>query len=147
MNSGQPDAKVAKVSQKPQKEQTEVEGDCSHAIIGAAVEVQRVLGTGLLESAYAGALAIELGLRGLRFTREVPVLGRYKGVDIGTAYRADLVVEDAVVVEIKAVEGLPEAHRAQLLSCLRLSGHKIGLLVNFGAFPVTKGVHRMVNKL
>jgi GxxExxY protein len=147
MNSGQPDAKAAKVSQKSQKEQPEVEGDCSHAIIGAAVEVQRVLGTGLLESAYAGALAIELGLRGLRFAREVPVSGKYKGVDIGTACRADLVVEGSVVVEIKAVEGLPEAHRAQLLSYLRLSGHKIGLLVNFAAFPVTKGVHRMVNKL
>jgi GxxExxY protein len=144
---GQPDAKVAKVSQKSQKEQPEVEGDCSHAIIGAAVEVQRVLGTGLLESAYAGAMAIELSQRGLRFAREVPITGKYKGVDVGVLYRADFIVEDAVVVELKAVAGVSEAHRAQLLSYLRLSGHKIGLLLNFEAFPVTRGIHRVVNKL
>src|SRR5690349_19151985 len=126
MNFEQPDAKVAKVSQKSQKEQ-EVEGDCSHAIIGAAVEVQRVLGTGLLESAYAAALAVELAERGLRFKREVAVSGKYKGVDIGVQYRADFMVEGSVIVEIKAVDGLADAHRAQLLSYLRLSGMKVGL--------------------
>jgi len=146
MNTEQPYAKDARVAQKSQKEQP-VEGDCSHAIIGAAVEVQRVLGTGLLESAYAGALAIELAERGLRFSREVAVSGRYKGVDIGVLYRADFIVEESVVVELKAVDGVAEAHRAQLLSYLRLSGMKIGLLLNFNAFPVTKGIQRLVNKL
>jgi GxxExxY protein len=123
------------------------EPDCSHAIIGAAVEVQRVLGTGLLESAYAGALAVELNERGLRAAREVAITGKYKGVDLGVMYRADFVVEDTVILEIKAMNGLLDAHRAQLLSYLRCSGHKIGLLLNFHAFPVTKGIHRVVNNL
>ncbi|MCD6079029.1 MAG: hypothetical protein K0R89_2973 [Ramlibacter sp.] len=144
---GQPDAKDAKVSQRTRKEPPEIEGDCSHAVIGAAVEVQRVLGVGLLESAYAGALAIELQQRGLQFEREVAISGKYKGFDVGVLYRADFIVERAVVVELKAVEAVADAHRAQLLSYLKLSGHKIGLLINFHAFPVVKGVHRLVNKL
>ncbi|HET8748453.1 MAG TPA: GxxExxY protein, partial [Ramlibacter sp.] len=121
--------------------------DCSHEVIGAAVEVQRVLGVGLLEGAYAAALAIELAERGLRFEREVAIAGKYKGMDIGVAYRADFIVEGSVVVELKAVEATSDAHRAQLLTYLRLSGHKIGLLINFHAFPVAKGVQRLVNKL
>jgi GxxExxY protein len=142
-----PNAKDAKVPQRAQKEQPISEGDCSHAVIGAAVEVQRLLGVGLLESAYAGALAAELNLRGLRFQREVAITGKYKGVDIGVLFRADFIVEDSVILEIKAVEGVADAHRAQILSYLRLSGHKIGLLINFHEFPVARGVHRLVNKL
>ena len=147
MNSQFPDAKVAKVAQKSQKEQPEEDGDCSHAVIGAAVEVQRILGTGLLESAYTAALSIEMEQRGLRFAREVAVAGKYKDHDIGVAYRADFIVEGTVVVEVKAVDAWAEAHRAQLLSYLRLSGQRIGLLINFHAFPVTKGIQRLVNKL
>ena len=146
MNFQHPDAKDAKDPQRTQKEQP-LEGDCSHAVIGAAVEVQRLLGVGLLESAYAGAFAVELTERGLDFEREVAISGKYKGVDVGVLYRADFIVEGSVVVEIKAVDGVADAHRAQLLTYLRLSGHKIGLLVNFHAFPVVKGVHRVVNKL
>jgi GxxExxY protein len=144
---GQPDAEDAKVSQRAQKEQPLVENDFSHEIIGAAVEVQRVLGVGLLESAYAAAFSIELQHRGLRFEREKPVSGRYKGEDIGVAYRADFIVEESVIVELKAIESVPELHRAQLLSYLRLSGLKLGLLINFHTFPVVKGIQRMVNKL
>ena len=140
------DAEDAKVSQKSQKEQP-IENDCSHAIIGAAVEVQRVLGVGLLESAYGAALAIELNERGLRFEREAPVSARYKGRDVGLAYRADFIVEGSVIVEAKAVTAFADVHRAQLLSYLRLSGLKLGLLINFHAFPVVKGVHRVVNHL
>ena len=106
-----------------------------------------MLGSGLLESAYAGALAVELEQRGLKYSREVPISARYKGVDIGVAYRADFLVEDSVIVEVKAVDGPADAHRAQVLSYLRLSGHRIGLLINFHTFPVTKGIHRLVNKL
>ena len=142
-----PNAKGAKDSQRTQKEQPEVEGDCSHAIIGAAVEVQRVLGVGLLENAYSSAFAIELAERRLRFEREVPIAGRYKGIDLGTVYRADFIVESSILVELKAVDGVLEVHRAQVLSYLRLSGHKLGLLINFHAFPVVKGIHRLVNKL
>src|SRR6059058_3847025 len=143
MNLQQPDAKVAKVPQKSQKEQP-IEEDRSHDIIGAAVEVQRILGTGLLESAYCGALAVELSQRGLAFQREVPISGNYKGVDVGVLYRADFIVNNSVVVEVKAVEGIADTHRAQILTYLKLSGHRIGLLINFHTFPVVKGVHRVV---
>ena len=145
--AGHPSAKGAKDPQRTQKEQPEGNGDCSHSIIGAAVEVQRVLGVGLLENAYSSAFAIELAERGLRFEREVPISGQYKGQDLGTVYRADFIVEGSVLVELKAVDGVIDVHRAQLLSYLRLSGQKLGLLINFHAFPVVKGIHRLVNKL
>jgi GxxExxY protein len=146
MNFQQPDAQDAKGTQRTQKE-AQIENDCSHAIIGAAVEVQRLMGLGLLESAYAGALAIELSQRGLRYEREVPVHGKYKGIDVGIVYRADFIVEGSVIVELKAMDGVPEVHRSQLISYLRLSGLRLGLLINFHAFPVVKGIQRVVNKL
>ena len=153
-NTGE-DAKNAKVSRSALKEvkkeiqkgKQDFSDDFSHDIIGAAVEVQRILGVGLLESAYAGALAIELTARGLRFERGLAIAASYKGQSLGTVYRADFVVEARVIVELKAVDDIADAHRAQLLSYLRLSGLKIGLLINFSAFPVIKGIHRMVNKL
>ena len=153
-NAGE-DAKDAKVSRSTlkgvQKDilkgMQDFSDDFSHDIIGAAVEVQRILGVGLLESAYAGALAIELNTRGLRFERERAIAASYKGQTLGTVYRADFVVEERVIVELKAIDDVAEVHRAQLLSYLRLSGLKIGLLINFHAFPVVKGIHRMVNKL
>jgi GxxExxY protein len=141
-----PYAEGAKVSQKTQKEQP-IENDWSHEIIGAAVEVQRVLGTGLLESAYAGALAAELTALQLRFAREVPIDAIYKGQNLGVGYRADFIVENSVMVELKAIDAVTELHRAQLLSYLRLANLKLGLLVNFNVFPVVKGIHRVVNKL
>jgi GxxExxY protein len=146
MRSQHPDAEGAEVTQKAQKEQP-IENDCSHAIIGAAVEVQRVLGVGLLESAYAAALAIELAEREIGFQREVPITAQYKGRDIGLTYRADFIVEDSVILEVKAVDALAEIHRAQLLSYLRLAGLKLGLLLNFNVYPVVKAIHRVVNKL
>jgi GxxExxY protein len=125
-----------------------MEDDFSREIIGAAVEVQRILGSGLLESAYSAALAIELSDRRLGFQQEVPISGEYKGRTLGVAYRADFVVQDSVILEVKALDGIMEVHRAQLLSYLRLSGLRLGLLLNFHAFPVaSKGVHRVVNKL
>lgn len=146
--SEQPDAKDAKDSPKTRKEDKEnFSDDFSHPIIGAAVEVQRVMGVGLLESAYANALAFELEDRGLRFEREVPVMSKYKGRDAGVAYRADFIVEDSVIVELKALQAVLDIHRAQLLTYLRISGLRLGLLVNFYAYPVTKGIHRLVNKL
>jgi GxxExxY protein len=144
---GQPAAKDAKDAQRAQKDSPDFGEDFSHEIIGAAVEVQRILGVGLLESAYAGAFALELEQRNLRFEREVSISAVYKGVEVGTAFRADFIVEGAVIVELKAAEGLADVHRAQLLSYLRLSGLRLGLLINFHAFPVVKGIHRLVNKL
>ena len=144
---GLPAAEGAKVSQKSPKEDQISENDFSREIIGAAVEVQRVLGVGLLESAYASAMQIELAERHLAFAREVPIAASYKGQLLGQAYRADFIVEKSVILELKAVEGINDLHRAQLLSYLRLSGLKLGLLINFHVFPVVKGVHRIVNKL
>ena len=144
---GQPDAKGAKETQRAQKEQPGEEDALSHTIIGAAVEVQRMLGVGLLESAYAGALAVELAERELGFQREVAVTATYKGRDIGVVYRADFVVEGLVIVELKAVDVITELHRAQLLSYLRLAGLRLGLLINFHAYPVVRGTQRVVNRL
>ncbi len=146
-NTEHPDAKDAEVTRKAQKHSQNFDDDFSHEIIGAAVEVQRVLGVGLLESAYAAAMAIELKERELFFEREVSIAATYKGYSLGEAYRADLIVEESVIVELKAVDAITEAHRAQLLSYLRLSGLKLGLLINFNAFPVVKSIHRLVNKL
>jgi GxxExxY protein len=148
MNAGNSlNAEDAKVSQKAQKENQNFENDFSHEIIGAAVEIQRVLGVGLLESAYASALALELSERGMSFEQEVAVEAWYKDHPLGLAYRADFIVEGKVIVELKAVETVTDLHRAQLLSYLRVSGLKLGLLINFHTFPVVKGIHRVVNKL
>lgn len=135
-------AEDAKESQNSLK----LEDSISHAVIGAAVEVQRVLGTGLLESAYAAALAFELSERKLAFERQAPVPASYKGQALGVAFRADFLVEGKVLLELKAVEALTDLNRAQLLSYLRVSGLRLGLLINFHSFPVVKGVKRVVNQ-
>jgi GxxExxY protein len=124
----------------------DIQNDFSHEIIGAAVEVQRVLGTGLDEGAYAAALAIELAEREIGFTRDVALAATYKGRSLGEVYRAGFVIEQSVIVELKAVDVLTDLHRAQVLAALRLSGLKLGLLINFNVFPVVKGVHRIVGK-
>jgi len=123
------------------------EHDGSHAVIGAAVEVQRVLGTGLLEGAYASAMAIELAEREIGFERDVPIQGAYRGRPLGVACLADFVVEKSLVLGIRGVDSLSELHRASLLSALRLGGYRLGLLINFHAFPVVKGIYRLENKL
>jgi GxxExxY protein len=136
-----------RIQKEDQEDASPFENDFSHEIIGAAVEIQRVLGVGLLESAYSSALAYELKERGLAFEQEVPVEAWYKDRPLGLAYRADFIVENSVIVELKALDTVTELHRAQLLSYLRVSGLRLGLLINFHAFPVVKGVHRLVNKL
>src|SRR5262249_41042470 len=112
-------------------------------IISAAIEVHRQLGPGLLESAYAECLCHELHLRGIAFQRlDLPVT--YKGLKLDCGYRVDLIVEDAVVVELKAVERILPVHEAQLLTYLRLTGKKVGLLVNFNAPLLRNGVARRI---
>lgn len=146
-----PDAKDAEVARKTQKSLNEsdlsLEDELSRVIIGCAVEVQKELGTGLLESVYRKALTYELESRGLQVESEVEFKAFYKGVSVGLAYRCDLIVNDLVVIELKSTESLQEIHRAQLLTYLHLTGHKLGLLINFGEYPVTKSIKRMVNKL
>ena len=116
-------------------------------VLDAAFEVHRELGAGLLESAYCAALEIELKQRGVDVLRECAVPCYYKGMPLGITYRMDLVAADAVVIEVKAVQDLLPVHHAQLLTYLRLSGHRLGLLINFNV-PLLKGsIKRVVNKL
>ena len=114
-------------------------------IVGAAIEVHRALGPGLLESVYEECLAVELKLRGLLFTRQQSVPLRYKGQAIGTDLRIDLIVDDRVVVELKAVEKLLPIHEAQILTYLRLTQKEIGLLINFNVPLLKDGVRRFLN--
>jgi GxxExxY protein len=118
-------------------------GGCSEAVIGACIEVHRHLGPGLLESVYEECVAHELRLRGIRFERQRPVPLQYKAVRLECGYRLDLVVESALVVEIKAVEKLLPIHQAQLLTYLRLTGLDAGLLVNFCEPVLKNGLRRM----
>ncbi len=112
-------------------------------IIGCGIEVHRHLGPGLLESAYEAALCVELGLQGLQYQRQVPIPLTYKGEQIGD-YRIDLVVEDAVVVEIKNVERRDPLFEAQVLTYLKITGKKIGLLMNFNSRLLTNGIKRLI---
>jgi GxxExxY protein len=116
----------------------------TEAVIGAAIEVHKTLGPGFMESIYEEALCVELALRGVRFTRQAPVAVDYKGRRIGEN-RLDLLVEDSVVVELKAVDGLAPVHTAQVISYLKASGCRIGLLVNFNVKRLTDGVRRIVH--
>ncbi|MGI6209097.1 MAG: GxxExxY protein [Anaerolineae bacterium] len=112
-------------------------------IIGAAIEVHRHLGPGLLESVYEEALAVELELRGIPFGRQVAVPLAYKGRSLGE-YRLDLLVDDAVAVEIKSVERHDPVFEAQLLTYLRLTGKRVGLLINFNTQLLKQGVKRLI---
>jgi len=116
----------------------------THAIIGAAIEVHRALGPGLLESAYEECLAQELTLQGIPFERQKPLPVVYKGVKLECGYRVDLFIDGRVVVELKAVEALAPIHDAILLTYLRLSGCKIGLLMNFHCTVLKDGIRRRV---
>lgn len=115
-------------------------------IIGAAIEVHKTVGPGLLESAYQACLAFELRQRGLRVAEQVPLPLLYKEVKLDCGDRIDLLVEDAVIVEIKALEQLSSIHDAQLLSYLRLADKKIGLLINFHSGLLKNGLKRIVNE-
>lgn len=112
-------------------------------IIGAAIEVHKALGPGLLESAYESCLARELEIRGLRFDRQSEIRLDYKGVRLDCVYRMDLVIEEAVLVEIKAVEKLLPIHDAQVLTYLRLTGFRRALLLNFNTPYLRDGIKRL----
>ena len=118
--------------------------EVTDAIIGAAMEVHRALGPGLLESTYKMCLCRELSIRGLSFKRQVPIPVEYKGVKLDCGFRADIVVDNTILVEIKAIESLAAIHDAQLLSYLKLGGCKIGLLINFNVELLKHGVRRRV---
>jgi GxxExxY protein len=115
-------------------------------IIGAAIEVHRHLGPGLLESAYESCLAFELKRLGLRVEEQKPLPVVYKSVKLDCGYRLDLVVEDEIIVEIKAVEKILPIHEAQVLSYLRLAHKRVGLLMNFHVTVLKNGLKRIVNE-
>ncbi len=115
-------------------------------IIGAAIEVHRHLGPGLLESAYESCLVFELKQLGFAVEQQKPLPVVYKGMVLDCGYRLDLVVEDEVIVELKAVEQLTAIFEAQLLSYLRLTGKKVGLLINFHVPVLKNGIKRIVNE-
>jgi GxxExxY protein len=116
-------------------------------IIGAAIEMHKALGPGLLESAYEECLCHEFGLRRFRYDRQKPLSVEYKGVKLDCGYRLDLVVEKAVVLELKSCEKIEPIHKAQLLTYLKLSGLKVGLLLNFNVPVMRDGIVRIVNEL
>jgi len=118
--------------------------DASREIIGAAIEVHRHLGPGLLESIYERALAHELQLRGMTIKRQVPVSVRYKDLTI-EGQRLDLLVEPGIVLELKAIERVLPVHEAQLISYLRSTGYRLGLLINFNRELLKQGIKRVVN--
>ena len=121
-----------------------IEETLTQQIIGAAIEVHRHLGPGLLESAYQTCLAHELTLRGIPFESEVPLPLSYKGSQVECGYRLDLLVDGKVVVELKAVDALLPVHEAQLMTYLRLSGCRVGLLINWHVPVLKDGVKRRV---
>jgi GxxExxY protein len=118
--------------------------EVTREIIGAAIEVHRQLGPGLLESAYFECLCRELILRKIPFEYERPLPLEYKGIRLECGYRLDLLVADCVVVEIKSVEALAPVHDAQLLTYLRIGGWRVGLLINFNVAVLKNGIHRKI---
>ena len=114
-------------------------------IIGAAIEAHRYLGPGLLESAYEACLTFELRERRLKVERQAELPLCYKGMNLDCGYRLDLLVNDVVIVEVKAVNGIAPIHHAQLTSYLKLSGCKVGLLINFNVTMLKDGITRIVN--
>lgn len=118
--------------------------EITRSIIGAAIEVHRQLGPGLLESAYHECLARELVVRRIPFQRERPLPLEYKGIRLDCGYRIDLLVASSVVVEVKAIEAIAPVHEAQLLTYLRLGGWQVGLLINFNLAILRNGIRRRV---
>jgi GxxExxY protein len=123
------------------------ENEISRRVIGAAIEVHKYLGPGLLESVYKQCMVRELRLQAINVDTELVLKGQYKGLDFDIDYRIDMLVADKVVVELKVVDALLPVHKAQLLSYMKLSGLKLGLLINFNEAVVKNGVKRIVNKL
>jgi len=117
----------------------------SHKIIGAAIEVHKHLGPGLLESAYRDCLAFEISQNGLYVEREKVLPLKYKGITLNQGYRIDLVVENRIVLELKTVEGLTDVHHAQMVTYLKLGNYPLGLLINFHSKILKDGLRRVIH--
>jgi GxxExxY protein len=125
--------------------ETQSFNELTERVIGACIEIHRSLGPGLLESAYEECLCHELSLAGIRFERQTPLPVHYKEVNLDCGYRLDLVIEQKLIVELKAVESLLPIHEAHLLTYLKLSGLTLGLLINFNVPVLKSGIKRIVN--
>ena len=123
------------------------ENDLSYNIIGSALELHKNIGPGLLESTYENALAYDIREMGLEVKQQVPMPFVYKEIKMDVGYRIDLLVEDKVIIEVKSIESLAPIHYAQLLTYLKLSDLKLGLLINFNCKLLKEGIHRIVNNL
>ncbi len=123
------------------------ENEIAKIIVDAAYKVHSRLGPGLLEAVYEVLLAHEIGERGLRVERQVPIPIEYNGIKFQEGFRADMIVEGKVIIEIKSVETIQRVHKKQLLTYLRLTEMKLGLLINFGTDLIKNGVSRIVNGL
>ncbi len=121
------------------------EDEISRIVIGCAIDVHKELGPGLLESTYEACLEYELKGRGLEVQRQLTLPVNYKGKLIDVGYRIDLMVNERVIVELKAVEEMTKVHEAQLITYLKLSGIKLGLLINFNELYLKNGIKRIVN--
>ena len=116
-------------------------------IIGCTIEVHKELGSGLLESVYHQCLEYEFMEHGIRYEREVSIPIKYKNVELDAGFRADFIVEDTIILELKAVETMLPVHEAQLLTYLKVTGKKVGLLLNFNVPVMKEGIRRMVHGL
>jgi GxxExxY protein len=123
------------------------ENEIAKIIVDAAFQIHKRLGPGLLESVYEVVLAHELKKRGLRVKRQVPVAIVYDDIKFDVGFRADLIIEDKVIVELKSVENVVPVHKKQLLTYLRLADKRLGLLINFGAELIRDGISRVVSGL
>jgi GxxExxY protein len=123
------------------------ENEIARQIVDSAYHIHKAFGPGLLESAYEAMLVHDLEKRNLLMQRQVPIPIIYNGVEIGVGYRADLIVEDKVIVELKSIERTLPGHKKQLLTYLKLADKKLGLLLDFGAPLMKRGITRIVNGL
>lgn len=137
--------KAAEVAKERKSKMKDLLNKLSKEAIGAALEVHSVLGPGLLETTYELNLQHELQLRGYEVQRQIPLPIEYKGLVVPEAYRIDLLLEDQLVIELKAVETLQPIHSAQLLTYLKMSGKHLGLLINFHSVRLTDGIKRLVH--
>ena len=135
---------MARGRPRPISVQDMIPDDLTNPVIGAAIKVRTHLGSGLLESAYHSCLCIELSNLNLKFKSQPTLPIVYGGYRVTAAYRPDLIVDDRLIIELKTVTAFADAHKAQLLTYLRLSGIKVGLLLNFHAIPFKSGIKRFV---
>ena len=134
---------MSEIEQRENKDHPD--NEISGKIIGAAIEVHKRLGPGLLESAYEECLCCEMALRGIKFERQISLPLNYKGRHLDCGYRLDLLVEDKIIVELKSVESLEPIHDAQPLTYLKLKDAHLGLIINFNVMMLKDGVRRLVN--